>query len=692
MKGRISWVAAASVAAGSMLAVPVAQAGIVDSILGDPNFSFGFGGFLRNETAFKLTSDENPYNQAGNLFNGVPTQRNSAPVGVPVGVPDTVIRAVPREDNSINLEYLRGEFKVQGGLWDNLRYKITMRGIADPDLYDNFDVDEVPGADPVGSLQNNPNLFQFRYEDGPVLLPGQEAARGVSNAQDLADIQGAEGSSPLEFAGQQYMIDFPQLYLDYQNGPLTIRLGNQQIAWGDLLFFRIMDVPNGLDLRRHSLLDFVPEEFSDKRVPSLGLRFSYLIDGLPFLDGWEFDSYVQRFRPTMFGNPNTPYNVIPSQFTVRDEFKKYDNEFNYGFRLRGPAGPFDITLLANRRYNHFGVFQWTDADVEQGLQPAGVSGIGGGLLGQVDDLFDGLGIDSGLAAGFNGVTVPGTGALLADTPFEPDPTGVVSGREFSTYGALVRLDHFNGLNAAIREMPAAQTLGAMEASSAAEQERQEDLFFALTGGLRGHITRDFYRENNFGMGIGYRIEGPQDSLLFDQINASLEMKYTPDRHFTPTTLNPDDREIIVEDEYEIGLVFQKFVRYSQTFPAAFAILQYLHRSESDIFNRHLSGFGGDPFAENPADRIPQGIGSFNAIAFAFQQPFANRIWRIDFATLYDVKGGILTQAGLRWKPSRAWTFQAFATIIETVHGEDTENALSTVDFADEITTRIEYQF
>ena len=114
---------------------------------------------------------------------------------------------------------------------------------------------------------------------------------GVSNAQDLADIQGAEGSSPLEFAGEQYMIDFPQLYLDYQNGPLTVRLGNQQIAWGDLLFFRIMDVPNGLDLRRHSRqLSAAAAEQLFRRAAGRDLNN----DELPLL---------QRHLPAFGGNP-----------------------------------------------------------------------------------------------------------------------------------------------------------------------------------------------------------------------------------------------------------------------------------------------------------------------------------------------------------------------------------------------------
>lgn len=708
MKGRMQRLTAVTVAAAMGLTAPAVLAqededqgpGFFESIFGTPDIVFGYGGYLRNELAIKITDEENPYNQSGNPYNRILTQRNGALPAVPaaLAIQDMTRRPVPYKENSINLEYLRGELDLDLKITSNLRFEASIRAIADPDLYNNLDPEQVPGADPVGTLQRNPNLFEYRYEGGPVLGPQEELAQGVSEAEDLADIQSESGSGYLEWAGAEYMVDFSQAYFDYGNAGLVVRLGVQQIAWGDLLFFRILDVPNGLDLRRHSVLDFVTEEFSDKRVPSLGLRVSYLLPfGFPVFEGWEIDSYVQRFRSTILGNPNTPYNVIPSQFTVRDEYKQYDDEYNYGVRFRGPAGPFNIQILFNRRYNHFGVFQWTDADVVQGLQPLSPGGVGGALVNSIQGILGSLG-GQGLANTtdfLNFIQLPATGAILADTPFEVDPTGVISGNEFSTFGALVYLNHFTGLNQAITEFPAAAVLGAMPASSAAEQERQEDLFFQASGGLRGHISRDYYRENNFGLGIGYLYNGPQEGILglfLDSVNIDVEMKYTPDRHYTPTNLTPSGIENFVEDEFEIGVVAQKFIRFSPTFPSMFAILQYYYRSDSDLFNRLVSGYGGDPFADDPADRIPTGISNWQAVAFAFQQPFPNRIWIIDGAWLQELRGGALFQLGFRYQPSAEWTFQVFGTVVETLFGEPTENAVHSVEFADEITTRITYQF
>ncbi|MDN5939236.1 MAG: hypothetical protein L0H83_11315, partial [Salinisphaera sp.] len=189
-------------------------------------------------------------------------------------------------------------------------------------------------------------------------------------------------------------------------------------------------------------------------------------------------------------------------------------------------------------------------------------------------------------------------------------------------------------------------------------------------------------------GVGWTVAG---------WNLDIEAKYTPDRYFTPIDLTPVDDDILVSDEYEAGMVGQTFYRWSATFPSAFLIFQYLYRSDSDIFGRNLDGFGGDfdnhgNTPADAADQIPDGIGSFNALVFAFQQPFPSRIWRIDFSSLLDVQGGLLTQLGLRYTPNGTWTFQIFATMIDTIYGMETENALSTIEFADEITTRISYQF
>ncbi|MDN5940059.1 MAG: hypothetical protein L0H83_15550, partial [Salinisphaera sp.] len=534
MKTKMRVALCAAMTAAGLLAASAVQArddgpGFFQAVFGTPDFGFYQGGFVRNELAISLTSATNPWNEDGNLFNGKRVMRTSAVTS------DFVVRNTETKDDDINLEYLRGELQFTMKLTSNLRFKGTLRALLDPDVYPDYDPEDVPLANPVGTLQQeDPNLFEYRYDSCAALLPLEEPGGGdgtpfnnpAAEAAQRSCIQANQGSGWLELAGDQYMVDFPRFYFDYQKGGLLLRLGVQQIAWGDMLFFRVLDVPNGLDLRRHSALDFAPEEFSDKRIPSFGLRASYTLPvDMPVLHGWSVDAYVQRFRPTIYSNPNTPYNVIAAQFTVRDQFEQYDDEYNYGVRFKGSAGPLELQLVINRRYNHFGVFQWTDADVAQGLQPFGPTALSGPDItlaqarGIVDAVF--FAPAGGTIPAFTpqGFEVPGTGARLADSAFEVDPTGPVSGEEFATYGALARLDHFRGVNAAAdpNVFVGAAALGAVQVGSAFAQKRQEDLFHQLSGGLRGHITRDYFRENNYGIGVGWTVAG---------WNLDIEAKYT----------------------------------------------------------------------------------------------------------------------------------------------------------------------
>lgn len=589
------------------------------------DFGVSYSGFVRMESAIKTTSDRNVFNQRGNPFNDEAVARENL-----FGVSDVVTRPVEMADNDFNMTILRGKFDLDVRLTNSLSLRAELRAIYDFDPYDTFDPNDVSGSNPAGTLHQDPNLFEYRVSD----------SRG--------GLRERESPMALEVAGENYMIDLPRLYLDYQNGPLLIRAGNQQIAWGQSLFFRVLDVPNGLDLRRHSVLDFVPEEFSDKRVPAVGVRTQYM------LKGWELDGFVQHFRPTIYGNPDTPYNTIASQFTIHDLYGEVDNEVNFGLRVRGDLGPVTVQAMATRRYNPDGTFRWTE------------SGVNKSLTGAAGDP---------------------TGALMAGTPFERDTSGVLSAEEWFTYAGFARLDAIEGLNASINEFEASQLLGAFPVDDEEMTKRELDTFFMASGGLRGHLAREYHRENLFGLGLGYTFMG-EPGTLFDQLIANFEIQYANDRHFTNPSLS---RDSIVEDEVISSLVLEKYHRFSRDFPATYFVFQWMHRTESDIFGRHLSGMGG---TRNEAAKNTRTPDSANYVALAIQQPSPSLEWRFDFAMLYDVEGGLLLQPAVRWRPGGSWGVEAFLNIVEgdTNSRSPNYNALSTADWADELTVRIAYSF
>ncbi|MDB5968593.1 MAG: hypothetical protein JWQ90_1043 [Hydrocarboniphaga sp.] len=523
----------------ALCATPI-QAEQTGSSSGLAGIDYSFSGSMRIDNAFSTSSSENPLNQRGNLFNGVPVQRNSV-----IGVQDTATRTGMPADNDFNLEVVRAELNAKIKLTPQLDLVAKLRALWDPGVYQEFDPGDV-GSQAVGKLYGRPNYFEY-------------------------DTEGLSHPNPLEWAGKNGMVDLPALFFEYNRGPLNLRAGNQQIAWGQAIFFRVLDVANGLDLRRHSALDLASEEFSDKRVPALGLRGSYQIN-----DRWLLDSFVQKFQPTIQGNPNTQYNAIASQFTIHDRYADFDDKFNYGLRLKGDFGAVGLQAIAVRRYNPDGVYRWTESGVNRDLPSA-----------------------------------PGSGAVLEHTPFEVDPSGVWSADEWFTYAAMSRLDGTEGLNSAVNEFAASGLLGAYPVATRDQAAQELDLFFQLSGsGLRGHLGREYRQETDLGAGASYVISAAPGSLL-DQLIINVETLYTPNRSFTNPSLS---RDYLEQDEWTTALVMEKYQRFAESLPATYMVAQWLHKTRSDLFGRSLEGMGGD------VDHTPSGYsGGFDAVVLALQR-------------------------------------------------------------------------
>ncbi|HET9692758.1 MAG TPA: DUF1302 family protein [Steroidobacteraceae bacterium] len=586
-------------------------------------FDVSFSGMIRSETAFS-TGEANPLNQRGNVYNGKTVARDSSAIGF---FSDTTTRNGQPDDPDINMQLFRAQLDGNFKFSEHWQAVAKVHALFDPGWYHEYDPGDV-GSSAAGELYGKPNYFDYVAE-------------------------GKSRSTPLEWTGENYQVYFPALFLEYNRGPLDVRIGNQQIAWGQAIFFRVLDVPNGLDLRRHSLLDYVPEEFSDKRVPTLALRTTY-----QFANQWMADAYVSQFRPSVVPNPNHPYNAIASQFTIHDRYDDYDDRLDFGIRLKGQAGNFGLQGVVARRYNPDGVYRWT------------ASGVNRDIPG-----------------------MPGSGTVLANTPFEVDSSGVWSAEEWFDYAARSRLDGVAGLNSAVRDFqPWTGLLNAFEAPSYELARQELDLFFQLAGGiavgqnnggLRGHLERVYDLETNVGAGVSYVFSGEPGSLT-DQLIVNLEAMYTPDRVFTDPGLGKD---FVTEDELVAALVLEKYQRFSENLPATYMVAQVLHKTESDLFGRHLDGYGAT------VNHVPTGESGYTAVALAFQQPFENLIWRADLAVLYDMGGGLLVQPALRWKPNGTLTIEAFYNYLNgTIGGNPNDNALSTVDYADEFALRVGLQF
>lgn len=648
------------------------------------NIDTSWGGFVRLESAFSTSGDENPYNQRGNPYDNLTMERQAyvPPALLPSLVPilgDVVsgivtptwsslpiptllagdadkpaVRDVKAEDTLMNYAVIRGE--LEGGLRFNSAFSIIgrLRALYSPDeaydhLFDAHSVDGIQGGITGGDpalYHRKTNLFAYRTE-------------------------GSSRPNPLEWSGANYQVYFPALFLQYENGPLNIRAGNQQIAWGQSIFFRVLDVVDGLDLRRHSILDWAQEEFSDKRVPSLAIRATYQAT-----DSILADAYVQKFQPSIFGNPNTPYNVIASQFTVHDMYKEhgYDDNISYGIRLKADYGQYGFQLMATRRWNPDGAFRWTQSGVNKDLPHT---------IGSTGELVN-------LAYSLRpGALYGSSGEALMHSPFEVAPAGVYSAREFFNFGHMTRLDSIGALNAAITEYPGPEQVFASPVDNVTDALHELDTFFIAAGGsMRGHIAREYFQENVFGAGASYITEGEPGGWL-DQLIINAEVSYTPDRTYTAPSLT---RKFLREDAFVGALVLEKYQRFSEAIPATYLVLQYMYRSADDMVGRNLKGYGGS-YDLTGTPSPPTGVSNAQYVAFAAQQPLAHDIWRFGFATLYDVRGGILVQPGVTWKPRGDVTVDAFYSYLNgKLGGNPNKNLMSTLDFADEFSLRVAYQF
>jgi len=381
---------------------------------------------------------------------------------------------------------------------------------------------------------------------------------------------------------------------------------------------------------------------------------------------------------------NSPYNLILSGFAqnYHEGFQKVKNQVNGGFRLLGTFGDLGVQFFAVSRHNPDPIFRLVPGGQTDGpFGPAPIVPGSGTFAGQpfiYNGYENGVQLWQGDAstAPLEWMYQTGIGGLdgtavvngLADTyPYIKDffevalgmtPDSAHNGEYFT--GVLDDGGNSNGLS----------TYDILE-------------LFYVYGAIDGNLTPHYAAENVFGFGFNYIFYREPGSFL-DQLVVRFEASYTPDKKFTATDLSPN---WIVEDEYVTSFIVEKYHRFSDSFPATFFIFEWMHKSESDMLGRHLSGLGGTGTRRGNSSAYEDR--GWDGLVFAFQQPFPNLTWRADLSVLYDLNGGIFIQPAVRYKPSSEWTVEAFANFIDS---KDNASIFAATDWSDDFTVRITYQF
>jgi hypothetical protein len=391
------------------------------------------------------------------------------------------------------------------------------------------------GVDPENNDRTNFNLFNSRLEiDVQAKISKEFAAYmkfrayydGTRHFRDSKTgnhfenpIWGDRGTLT-EWASPDAIIDIPALYVDWNRGPLWVRLGNQTIAWGEAYFFRTTDVANGLDLRRHLTLGPGAEEYQDQRIASPGIRVSYT-----FENGYELDMFAQMFSPTILPGQNTPYNLVPTAGARLDDQEGFDDAkgaINYGFRLTMPLTDALTGLVAvvNRR-NPDGVFRSVDSPtVHQGLVNTGCLNNNNDTLnffartGFVGGATTKAGIQAQLGAQGRDLfptlqTDRKNQSKGCGSPFAPDARGTPSVQYWDSI-SKGRLDNGHYLRQVINEWPAAEwavrdAFGFGSETTFADTYRTVEGFRSSFGPFIQWVGREFKRETIFMGGANYII-------------------------------------------------------------------------------------------------------------------------------------------------------------------------------------------
>lgn len=629
------------------------------------------GGFIRQEMSYNIGSKENPWQRGSpDIYKGgvgiTPNTASGHPGSEAIwdnlralytggmapntDLPTTFNKPNLNQSNDWNLMATRAEVDFKMSFTPNLTGFVKARGYFQHDVQDEYTVPE--------SFANGGDDNHFK----------------VSHHGKCASI--------LEVCDDNFMIDLPSAYLDYQSGPLWVRVGQQQIAWGEAIFFRVMDVPNGLDLRRHSFLDLASEEYADERIGAPALRVSYNLN-----QNWELEAFAQMFQPTVHPVVGSSYAFINSPYVIRNDigFDNFDDYINGGFRLKGNIGNWDLQFSAIARHNPDPTFKWGASN------QTAMDAILPGFSSQPFKV-------NSLAALENLGIFPGASAYPAPGGKEGPFNGTNSSADWMVGAALSGLDGVETLNVLARDfpfvggffenvfipaglMPNADPANGIYVTNAEEAILNIDTFLSLLGDVGADFIPTYPSENVFGFGATYIFYDEPDTLL-DQLVVRFETTFTPNRSWT----NNGAQKPIKEDEYIWVFGLEKYHRLSSNFPATYFSFQWMHKSESDFVTHHLSTLGGD------ATKGPSGgehHGGWDGLAFGLTQPSPTLKWRFGFSVLYDLNQSWLTQPSVTYKPNGEWTMDLFATIMDS---ENNGAALTPLDWTDEVTLRVGYQF
>lgn len=165
-----------------------------------------------------------------------------------------------------------------------------------------------------------------------------------------------------------YVMDIWETWVNIETDLLWIRLGKQQIAWGDLPGIRIADKINPLDKSWH--LTNEPEEYENVRIPEWSARMYFTLPETmtgPFNEVF-IDMFYNPFdlHPDIQPAPGSPYMNAYSQGAPQpdSDFNDMRSEDEYGIRVGCNIGDFQGTFSFMSMFNDAPVWDTNGAPID----------------------------------------------------------------------------------------------------------------------------------------------------------------------------------------------------------------------------------------------------------------------------------------------------------------------------------------
>lgn len=209
-----------------------------------------------------------------------------------------------------------------------------------------------------GELQKNELLIEPRFDvrfsattrlTGKVLLRA-DFADNLEPGQPSNDVRSLVSSRMM--LGDYVDVELRELFVDFELGAAQVRLGKQQVVWGQADGLRILDVINPLSYR-----EFILPDFEDRRIPLWMLNVETPVGETILQVLWIFDQTYDEFPASMSTYAPTAPRFQPAledqELAQLNSVHKPNNplkDSDVGLRLSAFAGGWDLT--ANYLY-HF---------------------------------------------------------------------------------------------------------------------------------------------------------------------------------------------------------------------------------------------------------------------------------------------------------------------------------------------------